>query len=268
MLKHIGSLIAFTLLAQAGSGIYLFLMGGAFLFPEFFNTSIYFGQGLGLLTGIIALIFSFTHLGYPMHALFALKNLKSSWLSREILFLSLWLFFMALDAVLTHFQIPTGFLWTIRFAAMLCSLLMILSMAKLYMLPTLPGWNKSYTPVSFFLSMLLIGNFSVLLLIISQIIPDPKGILFIFNGLTISILMLIGWLAKTLNPGQRKARTHRLLLIISWGAFLVGWLYMYEESSILNCLSTILIFLSFFIAALSLIIERRRFYASFQKLGV
>ena len=163
------SLIAFTLLTQ--------ISVGGFIILSVFNRR-YLSKvreedvkpakvkALVLLTGLalLALIVSFLHLGNPINAIYALNNLPSSWLSREILFVSL---FVAAMVVLTFSYIRSiGPVWlynVLSLVAVVSGILGVFSMSKVYMLETIPVWNSITTPIQFFLSAFLLGGLVVLL---------------------------------------------------------------------------------------------------------
>lgn len=163
-----GALIAFTLISQ--------LVVGSLLV----YTMIYFaGQSatsqlssgfkvetpeILLLAGmVIATTISFLHLGNPVNAIDALNNLATSWLSREILSLSL--FFISL------FLLFLG-RWLINSRKRIISILFLLSaitgiyliivMIRLYMIPTVITWATWHTPLSFAFTTLILGICGVL----------------------------------------------------------------------------------------------------------
>jgi anaerobic dimethyl sulfoxide reductase subunit B (iron-sulfur subunit) len=98
----------------------------------------------------LAILLSFTHLGAKRNAWRVLSNIKKSWLSKEILFLSLfcaaWLISLLnslfpFDLVIA--LIGVGFIY---------------SMSNVYRLRSMPSWNNWRTPVAFFLSAVLLGQ--------------------------------------------------------------------------------------------------------------
>ncbi len=135
------SLVAFTLLAQLAVGATWFRS-----VSEPFN-----GRAMAVVTCImlVALLASFVHLGRPRHAWRAIANLRTSWLSREVL--SAALFASALAAALT-----TGGrgMWLANAAG----LALIISMAQVYRLRTVAAWNPRATTASFFVTTLLLGS--------------------------------------------------------------------------------------------------------------
>ena len=137
------SLVAFTLLAQLAVGATWF---GSVMEP-------FHGRALAVITAIMltGLLASFVHLGQPRHAWRALSNLRTSWLSREVL--SAALFAGALIAVLA-----TG--GSGMWLANATGLALIISMAQVYRLRTVPEWDHRATTASFFVTTLLLGGVS------------------------------------------------------------------------------------------------------------
>jgi len=95
------------------------------------------------------------HLGRPIYAWRALKGLRRSWLSREVLSLSIFAGVAGLYAamVLMHLaaQLPVGLL------TMLCGLAGVTCSARIYMVPARPAWCSRYTLAEFFSTALLLG---------------------------------------------------------------------------------------------------------------
>ncbi len=158
------SLVVFTVIGQTAVGLFLVAAG-----------TLYFAAGiperiagrdfrLGLVLGVLGLLLagvvsSFFHLHHPRRAFRAVSNLRSSWLSREIFFL---LIFLALLAVLAVGE------WTggaggpprrpVFILAGLAGLLFLACMALIYTLPAVPFWDRVATPLSFFLTALMTGT--------------------------------------------------------------------------------------------------------------
>jgi len=151
------------MLGQFAVGAYLFV-----LLPLFFNRPVKPEGGgrdlrlaavlvvLGLLA--VAALISFFHLGNPWQAPNALNNLKRSWLSREILFELATLLLFGLLALFLILRVRNAVLFQVTgLAAAATGLLFLLSMARIYMLPTVKPWNTFFTPASFFLTAFLLG---------------------------------------------------------------------------------------------------------------
>jgi anaerobic dimethyl sulfoxide reductase subunit C (anchor subunit) len=156
-------LIAFTLLSQIAVGAF-WTLAAATLFSwearvrgenEFLVL-----PGLVIVAALLiaAAALSLFHLGRPRRAVLVLANLRRSWLSREILFK---LTFLAMVVLLAFFSWRraerTALVQGACILASLFGALFLYSMSRLYMLRTVPAWHGLYTPLSFFLSALLLG---------------------------------------------------------------------------------------------------------------
>jgi anaerobic dimethyl sulfoxide reductase subunit C len=155
------ALVAFTLLMQASAGILVAVVAlqatggkstpgarpGAFEFPII----------VALAASALGLIASLLHLGHPLQAWLALANVRTSWLSREVLLAALFVTAVVAYAVVAGrrpLAIPAP--WIGWVAAVLgCAL--VLAMGRLYMVPAQPMWNRVLTPVGFVATTLLLG---------------------------------------------------------------------------------------------------------------
>jgi DMSO reductase iron-sulfur subunit len=111
----------------------------------------------------ISLGASTLHLGRPIYAWRALKGLRRSWLSREVLTLSLFAgaasAFAGLLLLESSFRSLAGFLTVIAgIAGVTCS-------ARIYVVRARPAWFSWYTIAEFFASALLLGPYFVLALL-------------------------------------------------------------------------------------------------------
>jgi len=157
------ALVFFTLLAQAGVGT---LIAGEIskiilnkkssskeILPLIFKTRL-----TAFILSSAALSLSFLHLGNPLKAFNALNNLRSSWLSREILAAVVFLFLLIVSILLSWKRKPSDTAAKIVVgAAILAGLFLILAMSLLYMLPGVLTWDYITTPLSFFTSTFLLG---------------------------------------------------------------------------------------------------------------
>jgi anaerobic dimethyl sulfoxide reductase subunit C (anchor subunit) len=111
------------------------------------------------LCSALAVILSFFHLGSPFHAVFSLRNLSTSWLSREILLLLFFLGLTAVCALLTFQKKRSSLILQIPvWGGGLAGLLLIGAMSAVYMLPTVPVWKSFLTPASYLLTSFLLGT--------------------------------------------------------------------------------------------------------------
>ena len=157
------ALITFTILAQMSVGAFLVLgvvhfyssrQAGEQQADELSDralVAIFPVLALGLLASLL-------HLGNPLNAYKAVTNLGSSWLSREImsgvLFAVLGFGFAVMQwRKLGSFALRNVVAWV----AALIGLVLVYSMAMVYQIPTRPSWNLVTTPLSFFVTTLLLG---------------------------------------------------------------------------------------------------------------
>ena len=156
-------LIAFTILVQMSVGAFVVLSVVKFFaarkagqeaadkMADRSLVAIIVVLGLGLLASLF-------HLGSPLKAYTAVSNFGSSWLSREILF---GVIFAALGFLYTLMQLlkwgSSGLRTILAWLTALVGLVLVYSMASVYMLPTQPAWNSIATPISFFTTTLLLG---------------------------------------------------------------------------------------------------------------
>lgn len=120
-----------------------------------------------VLTAVLALGASTLHLGRPIYAFRALSMWRRSWLSREVLFFSLF----SIAAVLY-----AGLLWIhascAAYAGMAATLLGVIAAyasARLYMVAARPAWNNQHTLFEFYLSAALTGPLAA-----SLFRPSPR----------------------------------------------------------------------------------------------
>jgi len=98
---------------------------------------------------------SMLHLGRPVYAWRALRGLRRSWLSREVLAMGAFAAAASLYAGMLFLDVPgraaagliTGLLGAI---GVFCS-------ARIYMVPARPAWDSPYTAAEFFSTALLLG---------------------------------------------------------------------------------------------------------------
>jgi anaerobic dimethyl sulfoxide reductase subunit C len=171
-LLHEWPLVVFTLASQVAVGSFLALLvvwgtlraGGKGSSPSAKDVEAVAGWSqqpllfVGIMT-VVGLTASFLHLGAPLNALRALSNVGHSWLSREILaalaFLGVWVLGFRF---LRHPQgAPSWLLPSLALALAMAGVLLIWTMARVYMLPARPAWDSWLTPGSFFLAAVLLG---------------------------------------------------------------------------------------------------------------
>lgn len=151
------SLVFLTILSQGSVGIVL--CSSAQVGPGAVTPLL-----LALFLIVVATAASFFHLGNPINAPKALRNLSGSWLSREILAIGVFTLFL----VAALFSGGTGggniIYWLFLALASVAGMFLLWTMTRVYLIPTVPPWNHWYTPVSFAATTLSLGLISSLLL--------------------------------------------------------------------------------------------------------
>ena len=114
-----------------------------------------FSALLPLGVAMIALSAAPMHLGRPIHAYRAIKNWRRSWLSREILGLSL--FAGAATAYAGALFLGLPITKQLSAGALLAGLVGVLCSAKIYMVKARPSWNTNFTLTDFYLTAAILG---------------------------------------------------------------------------------------------------------------
>ena len=170
-MKNEWSLILFTLLTQIAVGSFIVVAGlniysiskAVTILPREFMLNILY---IILALVILAMISSFLHLGKPRNSFYALTNIGSSWLSREILFVVLFVGAVLIYTFIEYTMMETTKLKSIlTILGLLFGLFAVFSMAKLYKLETVPAWNSFNTFIQFYSTAIILGILNVCLTI-------------------------------------------------------------------------------------------------------
>ncbi len=106
----------------------------------------------------LGLLASLLHLGNPINAYKAVTNVGSSWLSREILCGVLFAVVGFGFALMQWRKIASFHIRNlVALLAALIGLVLVYSMSMVYMMPTRPSWDAITTPISFYITTLLLG---------------------------------------------------------------------------------------------------------------
>jgi formate dehydrogenase iron-sulfur subunit len=145
-------LVFMTVLTQMSLGGFFALLLGDALHSFGFNLPepTFWMSLLVIIPALIGLPLSALHLGRPFLALTAVKNIKTSWLSREALLLGLFTGGMAATSALYFFE-SSGF---IRLFAEALTFVLgvagIYSQAMIYKIEARPSWNRTINIYKFF----------------------------------------------------------------------------------------------------------------------
>ncbi len=154
--------------------------------------------GIGAVMAL-ALFASLFHLGSPWKAYRAVANLRRSWLSREILASLLFAGLGTIFALSLWLGAgPTGLRGLLAWSTALIGLLLVYCMGRVYMQPTIPGWNRPFTLAAFFSTTFLLGGLGL-----------AAGLVFVspgvFGGFLRSGLGWTAWMYPVFILGQAAA---------------------------------------------------------------
>lgn len=272
------SLVFFTTISQLAAGIMVAVLPFVFTknqdrYAKISHTSSYYAAGLML----VALILSFLHLNNPVNAIYAVSNLKTSWLSREILFVSLFLFCLIFVNLISYFKNPG-----IRFYRMLIlitsiiGVVMVYSMSMLYIIPTVPPWNNISTLIAFFATAFILGAVFVMNLSkIQDITTGNKNLVMLYITIVTIALIVInkffipqnvpeGNIAFNPQPIGPALMFTRWLTLLFGAISLVFILFKKDRFKKIQ----LIYFLPFVLFFISELIARAAFYTSFYNIGL
>mgnify|MGYP000591922024 CR=1 FL=1 len=145
-------LIFMTVLTQISLGGFVALIGG-----EFLN---FFGFNLALpnlfiilaifLPAALGLPLSALHLGRPILALTAMKNYKTSWLSREAIALGIYTGGLSLLVLMYFLELSFGYKFFVELLVLPIGIYGIYAQSMIYRVKARPSWNKEATTKTFF----------------------------------------------------------------------------------------------------------------------
>lgn len=259
-------LILFTLLIQLSVGAFLTLSALYWLFlsqagistaNELFRSGL-LAIGPLVISGMLASLF---HLGTPRNAYRALLNWRASWLSREILFTLLFAISGAFFSFLQwHLYGSSSIRILLGGITSLFGVALVYSMARLYMLRTLPGWNTKRTLISFFTTTFLLGSLAAgcMLMIKALLMAKSPELLLVHWQILRTAISYLAWvwflllgvflISQDLGFGQTSNRTKVeaiprqdqiliLHLVLNFsGAGILGWL-IYQQATTTASLS-------------------------------
>lgn len=160
-----------------------------------------------VLTAFLALASSTLHLGRPLYAFRAISGWRRSWLSREVLFFSLFSAAAVVYALLlwrdSAASVPAG----ITAAAL--GLLGVYASARLYMVAARPAWNSLNTLLEFGFSAALTGSLSA-----APFLPQARHMLTMaaaWSAMTLAIQQLMKVIRLYYSRDPERRASGRLL---------------------------------------------------------
>lgn len=221
-------LVAFTLLAQTAAGAFV-ILGALDLWaggPTGPAAACALTDGALLAIGPLmgaALLVSLLHLGTPAAAWRALANLRSSWLSREILCTLLFAATGTLFGVLRATDAgPAPLREALAAAAALSGAALVYAMARVYRVRTIPAWDTPLTTAAFFTTALLLGALAVGAALI--LLPGAPGALLVGPLHGLALAAAAGFGADLAIAGKGALHGARRLLLLAGLALCVAFL--------------------------------------------
>jgi len=197
-------LIVMTVLTQLGFGGFCTVFVADLIRTFFFDGSA-LGNVLGWLAptlmGVVgmSLAASTLHLGRPIYAGRALKNWKTSWLSREVLGLSAFAGAAMIYALVL--LVTEGFKWldisviggnpvrlALGFGTVLCGIGGIYCSSMLYRVPARPAWDSRKTTIDFFDVAAMLGPVSFVVAAMVAILIAGREIGFLLGAMQAAAL--------------------------------------------------------------------------------
>ena len=229
----------------------------------------------------IALISSFLHLGNPLNAINSINNWKKSWLSKEIIFVVLFMLLLTINLI-SHVigWSQESFFILISILGVVIGISVIFSMSKLYMLKTIPVWNSFNTYLQFFSSSIILGLVYLLILIllsadeqfIQSLLKWIYSILLLFTLISkLSYLIKINSL-KNGNITEKSSYTQivsnsRFVFYFSLILFVITISVIFVQLLSVDFLPTSAIIICTFLVVLEFS-KRYLFYAGYKRIGV
>ena len=145
----------------------------------------------GLLAAAVTI--SLIHLGRPLRAVYAISNLAGSWLSREVLLVGL---VAGSGMLLGLLQWRSWGSATVRrllgWLTAALGVALVLVMSEVYMLATVPPWNRLVTPLAFVSTAALLGVVTVAALLAGLGPADSSSVRRLLYRLLVVVQALIG----------------------------------------------------------------------------
>ena len=285
-------LIFFTLLSQMAAG----LVAGFVILRTARQSDITDGAERNIiLTAFflmtVALLFSFFHLGSPAKAVYAMSNPGYSWLSREILAVSVfwgmllvWFIGLKFPDKLTK----AGSL--IMWVCALSGIIMVYTMARLYMIPTVPPWNSVYTIIYFYSSSVLLGLPLLMFILIKNdqyfsLLPEQSDGIVLSGRNIFAALIGLAFLSLIIRSGYNLVADPAGNMPVFTPEIVSPWLKVLQVLLLGSAVSMIIVVLitpvvkklksksnlvlvAFTLLMISEIIGRYIFYAGYYRLGV
>lgn len=143
-------LVFMTVLTQISFGGFLALFLGDVMNLFGFESTNWIMALLVMLPAALGLPLSALHLGRPFLALTAMKNIKTSWLSREAVALGVFTALMNVVVLLYITEVPHAIRLFIEAVTLACGIYGIYAQSMIYRIKARPSWDRKTTNLKFF----------------------------------------------------------------------------------------------------------------------
>ncbi len=158
-------LVFMTILTQVSLGGFLVLFLGDIMSLFGFESASWLMAFFVMLPAALGLPLSALHLGRPFLAMTAMKNIKTSWLSREALALGIFTALMNVVVLLYLFEVNVAVRLVFEAVTLATGIYGIYAQAMIYRIKARPSWNRETTNMKFF-GVAYVGVFLVSLIAI------------------------------------------------------------------------------------------------------
>ncbi len=276
-------LVFMTVLTQISLGGFLALFLGDFMSLFGFESTNWIMALLVMLPAAIGLPLSALHLGRPFLAMTAMKNIKTSWLSREALALGVFTGLMSVIVVLYLFDAPQALRLALEAVTLAVGIYGIYAQSMIYRIRARPSWNRLTTNLKFFgvayIGVFVVAFISSLSAVHEAIIPlTTLGMLGAIAQLFFSYEDIRTLDAKEneyqlqrtkrlLNENFKKVKLLRFTTLIV-GGLLLPLLTLVLVSASLNAAAAFVLFLAIAVTFVSELSDRLLFYTTVVPLGM
>ncbi len=276
-------LVFMTVLTQISLGGFGALFLGDFMSLFGFESTNWTMALLVMMPAALGLPLSALHLGRPFLALTAMKNIKTSWLSREALALGVFTGLMSGIVALYFFDVSHTLRLLVEAITLSIGIYGIYAQSMIYRIKARPAWNRPTTNFKFFgvayIGLFLVAFVSSISSIHEAIIPlTTMGMLGAVAQLFFSYEDIrtldnkenayqLGRTKRLLNENFANVKKIRFATLIAAGIFL-PLLALVMVSASLNATASLLLFLTIFTAFISEISDRFLFYTTVVPLGM
>jgi len=153
-------LVFMTVLTQISLGGFIVLFMGDIMSLFGFEDVNWVMAFLIMLPAAIGLPLSALHLGRPFLALTAMKNIKTSWLSREALALGIFTGLMNVVVVLYFLEVSHAIRLLVELVTLMSGVYGIYAQSMIYRIKARPAWDRDITQMKFF-GVTYIGSFLI-----------------------------------------------------------------------------------------------------------